>query len=75
MPTATLSELESLFQQLQRRMVESGEWDRYGRFTQQLPGLAHSTTSTFLIFKDPAAATLSAEGFRLVGLYACPNFR
>ncbi|KAI0275518.1 hypothetical protein BGY98DRAFT_52289 [Russula aff. rugulosa BPL654] len=28
MPTATPSELDSLFQQLQRRMVESGEWDR-----------------------------------------------
>jgi hypothetical protein len=33
MPTATPSELDSLVQQLQRRMVESGEWDRYGRFT------------------------------------------
>lgn len=28
MPNATLSELDGLFQQLQRRMVESGEWDR-----------------------------------------------
>lgn len=28
MPNATPSELDSLFQQLQRRMVESGEWDR-----------------------------------------------
>ena len=30
MPSATLSELDGLFHQLQRRMVESGEWDRYG---------------------------------------------
>jgi len=29
MPSATLSELDGLFHQLQRRMVESGEWDRY----------------------------------------------
>ncbi|KAI0259520.1 hypothetical protein BC834DRAFT_629586 [Gloeopeniophorella convolvens] len=28
MPSATLSEQDSLFHQLQRRMVESGEWDR-----------------------------------------------
>ena len=31
MPSASPSELDSLFHQLQRRMVESGEWDRYGR--------------------------------------------
>jgi hypothetical protein len=30
MPSVALSELDSLFHQLQRRMVESGEWDRYG---------------------------------------------
>jgi hypothetical protein len=30
MPPSTLSELDGLFHQLQRRMVESGEWDRYG---------------------------------------------
>ena len=29
MSSATLSELDGLFHQLQRRMVESGEWDRY----------------------------------------------
>ena len=41
MPTA---ELDSLFHQLQRRMVESGEWDRYaGRFTTQLPGVSRVT--------------------------------
>ncbi|KAH9962632.1 hypothetical protein BC827DRAFT_202497 [Russula dissimulans] len=28
MPSATLSELDTLFHQLQRRMVESGEWER-----------------------------------------------
>ncbi|KAH9995227.1 hypothetical protein BJV77DRAFT_942948 [Russula vinacea] len=28
MSTATPSELDGLFHQLQRRMVESGEWDR-----------------------------------------------
>ncbi|KAI0300056.1 hypothetical protein B0F90DRAFT_1817845 [Multifurca ochricompacta] len=28
MPSTTLSELDTLFHQLQRRMVESGEWDR-----------------------------------------------
>ena len=40
MPTA---ELDSLFHQLQRRKVESGEWDRYaGRFTSQLPGVCLS---------------------------------
>ena len=32
MSSATLSELDGLFHQLQRRMVESGEWDRYGLF-------------------------------------------
>ena len=31
MSTATPSELDGLFHQLQRRMVESGEWDRYVR--------------------------------------------
>ena len=32
MSSAALSELDGLFHQLQRRMVESGEWDRYGLF-------------------------------------------
>ncbi|KAH9979576.1 hypothetical protein BGW80DRAFT_1455272 [Lactifluus volemus] len=28
MPSATPSELDTLFHQLQRRMTESGDWDR-----------------------------------------------
>ncbi len=29
MPSTTISELDTLFHHLQRRMVESGEWERY----------------------------------------------
>lgn len=29
MPSPTISELDTLFHHLQRRMVESGEWERY----------------------------------------------
>lgn len=44
MPSATLSELDSLFHQLRRRMVESGEWDRYGPFAprcRSIPSVNH----------------------------------
>jgi hypothetical protein len=50
MSSATLSELDGLFHQLQRRMVESGEWDRYGPL--DVPGcLLNGLNNSALVFR------------------------
>lgn len=49
MPSTTLSELDGLFHQLQRRMVESGEWDRYDLWA--FPDVAQWLKRPTLVFR------------------------
>jgi hypothetical protein len=73
MSTATPSELDGLFHQLQRRMVESGEWDRYVRVIARSQGLNSPVRILLqLRYQLRDSGWMDSTRAQMLGLYPSP---